>query len=84
MKDKQQRTVIHLEINGEHHYFGSMANLYQYYTSSQLGIAYSTLRKYGLSEDKLFMNDKCIIRKGVLLSKQKVPGVIDTVERNCT
>lgn len=80
MKDKQQRTVIHLEINGEHHYFGSMANLYQYYTSSQLGIAYSTLRKFGLSEDKPFINDKCTIRKGLLLSKQKVARLHDMFE----
>ena len=69
MNTKKERTVIHLEINGEHHYFGSMANLYQYYTSLQLGIAYSTLRKYGLASDKPFKNNKCIIRKGTLLSK---------------
>ncbi len=71
MNNKQLRTVIHLEINGEHYYFGSMANLYQYYTSSQLGIAYSTLRKYGLSKEKPFKNKKCTIRKGILLSKRK-------------
>ncbi len=81
MKNKQQRTVIHLEINGEHHYFGSMANLYQYYTSSQLGIAYSTLRKFGLSERNPFINDKCTIRKGILLSKQKVARLHETHER---
>lgn len=66
---EKERTVIHLEINGEHHYFGSVANVFEYYTGEQLGITYASLRNYGLSAEHPYMNKKCTIRKGVLLSK---------------
>ena len=66
---EKERTVIHLEINGEHHYYGSIANMYEYYSADQLGIAYSSLRNYGLALDKPYRNNRCTIRKGVLLSK---------------
>lgn len=67
--EKIERTVIHLEINGEHHYYGSIANLYEYYTPQELGISYGALRNYGLSAEKPYTNSKCTIRKGQLLSK---------------
>lgn len=68
---EKERTVIHLEINGEHHYFGSVANMYEYFTSEELGITYASLRNFGLSSDHPYTNTakKCTIRKGVLLSK---------------
>ena len=60
--EKKERTVIHLELtSGEHHYFGSIANIYEYF---------SALRNYKLSSEKPYQNTKCIIRKGVLLSKE--------------
>lgn len=71
MTDKKERTVIHLEIDNRHYYFGSMSGLYEHFSSEILGIAYSTLRKYGLSENKPFVNDKCIIRKGKLIQKNR-------------
>ena len=67
--DKVERTVIHLEINGEHHYYGSIANMFEYFTPQQLGISYGALRNYGLSREKPYQNAKCTIRKGQLLSK---------------
>ena len=66
---EKERTVIHLEINGEHHYYGSIANMYEYYSGEELGITYASLRNYGLSAEHPYLNKKCIIRKGVLLSK---------------
>ena len=74
-KMEKERTVIHLEINGEHHYFGSVANVYEYYTSEQLGITYASLRNYGLSSEHPYQNKKCIIHKGVLLSKSGGRGI---------
>lgn len=68
-KDKQERTVIHLEINGEHHYFGSIASIYDYFTSQDVGVVYGTLRNYGLSPEHPYQNKKCIIRKGILHQK---------------
>ena len=72
---EKERTVIHLEISGQHHYYGSIANMYEFYTSEELGITYASLRNYGLSAEHSYMNKKCIIRKGVLLSKSGNRGI---------
>lgn len=63
------RTVIHVEVGGQHHYFGSLASIYDIFTPQQLGISYGSLRNYGLSEDKPYQNARCIIRKGILTTK---------------
>ncbi len=65
-KEKVERTVVHLEIEGQHHYFGSVAAIYEYFSKEQIGISYGSLRNYGLSEDKPYQNKFCIVRKGVL------------------
>lgn len=74
---EKERTVIHLQLlnSDEHHYFGSIANLYEHYTSEQLGITYASLRNYGLSNEHPYMNKKCVIRKGLLLSKVGNRGI---------
>lgn len=74
---EKERTVIHLQILGtdEHHYYGSIANIYEYFTSEELGIAYSSLRNYGISAEHPYKNKKCIIRKGLLLSKTGNRGI---------
>lgn len=64
-----ERTVIHLEVDGQHHYFGSLASIYDVFTPQQLGISYGSLRNYGLSEEKPYQNARCIIRKGILIAK---------------
>ena len=63
------RTVIHVEVDGKHHYFGSLASIFDTFTPQQLGITYGSLRNYGLSEDKPYQNSRCIIRKGILITK---------------
>lgn len=73
-ENKQERTVIHIEIDGKHHYFGSIANIYEYFDTEIIGISYGSLRNYGLSSDKPYQNNKCIIRKGVLLAKPSNRG----------
>lgn len=69
--EKKERTVIHLYIkeNNSHHYFGSIANIYEYFSAEELGISYGSLRNYGLSKENSYQNAKSIIRKGILLSK---------------
>lgn len=69
--EKKERTVIHLYIkeSESHHYFGSLANIFEYFSPEELGITYGSLRNYGLSSENSYQNTKCIIRKGVLLSK---------------
>ena len=72
---EKERTVIHLEINGEHHYYGSIARMYEDYSSDELGITYASLRNYRLSYEHPYMNKRCIIRKGLLLSKIGYRGI---------
>lgn len=76
-KEKKERTVIHLHLlsTDEHHYFGSIANLFEYYDADTLGISYGSLRNYGLSSKKPYINKKCVIRKGLLLAKSGNRGI---------
>ena len=64
--EKQERTVIHLEFNGKHFYFGSIKAMTVQFPKEEIGIEYGSLRNYGLSESKSYQNSKCIIRKGIL------------------
>ncbi len=68
---KKERTVIHLymKLSDSHHYFGSIANIFEHFHQEEIGISYGSLRNYGLSPTKSYKNAKCVIRKGVLLSK---------------
>ena len=74
LEKRKERTVIHLELlldgKNEHHYYGSIANMYEYYDADILGISYGSLRNYGLSAEKPYINKNCIIRKGMLLQKK--------------
>lgn len=76
-KEKKERTVIHLHLlsTDEHHYYGSIAKMFEFYDVHTLGITYGTLRNYGLSNEKPYRNKQCIIRKGVLLSKAGGRGI---------
>lgn len=70
INDKQERTVIHLEINGEHHYFGNLKALTDNFNKEQLGATYNTLKNYNIGKNT-FQNDKCIIRKGIIITSAK-------------
>lgn len=69
--EKKERTVIHvyLKKTDAHHYYGSIANIYEHMSVDDVGITYGSLRNYGLSSNKPYENSKCVIRKGLLLSK---------------
>ena len=70
---KRERTVIHLYLKDkdEHHYFGSVANVYEHYSKEDIGISFGYLRNKGLTVTNPFENDRVIIRKGILLAKPK-------------
>jgi len=70
-KPKQERTVIHLQKDGQHYYFGSLAAIYTKFSKNEVGISYGSLRNYGLSETKPYQNKLVIIRKGILLTIPK-------------
>lgn len=64
-KREKERTVIHLYIkeNDTHHYFGSIANVFEYFSPNILGISYGSLRNYGLSNEKLFKTQSASFEK---------------------
>ena len=53
--------------NFQHHYYGNLKALCDYWDKDALGVYYVFIRKYCISEEKPFRNAKCIIRKGVLI-----------------
>lgn len=69
--DKQERTVIHLELDGQHHYFGSVKALCDHFGKEQIGIGYKSLANFGIAADKPYRNKFCTIRKGILLTAPK-------------
>jgi hypothetical protein len=72
------RTIIHLEIEGRHEYFGSPSSLYDKYTSDELGISKASLNNFfsKLSDDaeQIYTNKFCTIRKGLLYVKPSTRG----------
>lgn len=73
-----ERTILHLEIEERHEYFGSPASLFDKYTREQIGISQPALNNYfsKLNEDDevVYKNKKCIIRKGTLYVKPTTRG----------
>lgn len=74
----ESRTIIHLEIDGKHEYFGSPSSLYDKYSSEELGITKGALNNYfsKLSDDaeQAYENSYCKIRKGLLYVKPSTRG----------
>ena len=72
------RTIIHLEIEGRHEYFGSPSSLFDKYTREKIGISQAALNNYfsklGESDEPIYKNKKCTIRKGTLYVKPTTRG----------
>lgn len=75
---EEYRTIIHLELNGRHEYFGSPASMYNKHTTEELGISKASLNNYfsKLSDNdpQLYQNGRCTIRKGKLYVKPSTRG----------
>ena len=63
MDKKQERKVIHLQIGGDHYYYGSIASLYEDFDEDSLGV------KNNLGRLGAMQNEKCVIRQGILRAK---------------
>ncbi len=70
MKAEQNRQVIHLYVieTDAHHYFGSIAAMYEHFTAIGLGVALQTL--YNKWDSDIYQNDRAIIRRGRLVQKK--------------
>ncbi|MDV7051559.1 hypothetical protein R4E93_07825 [Bacteroides ovatus] len=77
---KQTSKVYHVELSEpievdgkseKHFYFGSQAAIYGTFSAEQLGISYGYLKSKFHLEEKPYSNDKCTIRLGALIRKEK-------------
>lgn len=73
-----ERSILHLEINGKHEYFGSPSSMYDKYSKEDIGISQASLNNYfsklGENDEMIYNNKKCIIRKGILYVKATTRG----------
>lgn len=68
-KKKQERSVVHLEMDGKHYYYyGNLKALCDNWSKEEIGISYSVLRNIGVSDVKSFVNEQCVIRKGIIIT----------------
>lgn len=63
--------VIHLEIGGQHHCYGNLKALCDQWDKDALGVSYYYLKNLCISVDRPFKNEKCIIRKGIIVTSKK-------------
>ncbi len=64
--EKQERAVVHLELNGNHYYYGNLKALTDAWDKETLGVSYNYLKNYNISPEKPYMGKCCTIRKGII------------------
>ena len=69
---KQERTVVHLELNGQHYYYGNLKALCEHWSKENIGVTYNYLRNYGIESERPFIGKMCIIRKGIIVTTSRV------------
>ncbi len=75
-KKKQERKVVHLQIGDKHLYYGSISRLFDDFTEDELGVSYYKT-KNNLAKLGVIVTDKCTIRQGFLITKQKKKQMIN-------
>ena len=68
---KQERAVVHLELDGQHSYYGNLKALCDSNDRDMLGVSYNYLRNYGLDIDRPYFGKKCTIRKGIIVTSPR-------------
>lgn len=75
---EEYRTIIHLELNDVHEYYGSPASMYDKHTAEELGISKASLNNYfsklSVNAPQVYENKMCIIRKGKIYTKPSTRG----------
>lgn len=67
--DKERKVIhLHLKVDNTDHYFGSIKALCDNYGKDAIGIVYSSLRAVNLGKTKMYENNKCVIKQGVLIT----------------
>lgn len=68
---KQERAIVHLEKNGQHYYYGNLKAMTDHWNKDAIGVSYAYLKNLNISSDKPFRNDKCVIRRGIIVTSKK-------------
>ena len=71
-KKKQERAIVHLEKDGRHYYYGNLKALTDHWDKDAIGVSYTYLKNLNITGDKPFKNDKCIIRRGVIIASERM------------
>lgn len=71
-KKKQERAVVHLEKDGQHYYYGNLKALCEHWGKDAIGVSYSYLKNLNISGDKPFKNDKCVVRRGLIVTSSRI------------
>jgi len=69
--EKQERTIVHLELDGKHYYYGNLKALCDNWDKDAIGVSYNYLKNYNITYDKPYRNDRCVIRKGIIVTSPK-------------
>lgn len=70
-KKKQERAIVHLEMNGKHYYYGNLKALTDHWDKDAIGVSYTYLKNLNISVDNPYSNEKCVIRRGVILTSER-------------
>lgn len=76
-KKKQERGVVHLVLKatGENFFYGNLKALFDNHEQTEndgtLGAAYNYIKNYDFSNGRVYENNICIIRKGVINTTTK-------------
>ena len=68
---KQERAIVHLEIDGRHYYYGNLKALTDHWPKETIGVSYTYLKNLNIAENRPYQNDRCIIRRGTLVTSPR-------------
>lgn len=71
-KKKQERAIVHLEKDDQHYYYGNLKVLTDHWDKDAIGVSYTYLKNLNISEDKPYRNDYCCIRRGIIITSNRV------------
>ena len=68
---KQERAIVHLEVDGKHYYYGNLKALCDHWGKDKIGVSHSYLKNLNISDEKPFNNGKYIIRRGLIVTSAR-------------
>ena len=70
-KKKQERAIVHLELDGKHYYYGNLKALCDNWGKDKIGVGHAYLKNLNITEEQPFRNKYCTIRRGVIITSPK-------------